>query len=65
MPRITIKPGKSNSVKIWVRGYNHKSDNDIQSDIESWGVGSNVFTALYNDKGEERATHTQKTVYTS
>lgn len=37
----------------------------VNNAIETWGVGINVITRLFNDQGEEKATHVQRTVYAS
>lgn len=60
---IVIKAGKT--TKVWARdqgGYN-SPPYDLVFDAESnWGTGNTVQTVLVNRDGEERATHTQRTV---
>jgi len=41
------------------------SPNDIVVNIHHWGVGANITTKLVNPNNEDRATHQQKTIYTS
>ncbi|KAK6766170.1 hypothetical protein RB195_025835 [Necator americanus] len=56
-----LRAGKS--VKIWARGQGgiHNPPESLVFDSEdSFGVGSNVQTILYNKEGEERATHIQR-----
>ncbi|KAI0979878.1 hypothetical protein GJ496_001921 [Pomphorhynchus laevis] len=61
----------SRNVRVWSRGGAASSSSQIShSDIvnnavESWGVGVNIVTRLFNDQGEEKATHVQRTVYAS
>ncbi|VDM54711.1 unnamed protein product [Angiostrongylus costaricensis] len=58
---FVLKAGKS--VKIWARGQGgvHNPPESLVFDGEdSFGVGSNVQTILYNSDGEERATHIQR-----
>lgn len=38
---------------------------DLEMEKETWGIGSQVVTRLVNQEGEERASLTQKTIYTS
>ncbi|VIO90172.1 Uncharacterized protein BM_BM12386 [Brugia malayi] len=59
-----LKPGKS--VKIWARGqgiYN-PPDQLVFDAEESFGIGSNVQTILFNKEGEERASHIQRSSHT-
>jgi len=40
--------------------------NDIEAnDVSSWGIGANITTKLINTGNEDRATHVQKTIYSS
>lgn len=60
-PKFTIRAGRF--VKIWTRGHgaSHNPPDQIVFDQEdSWGVGQNVQTILYNRDGEEKATHIQR-----
>ncbi|VDK87566.1 unnamed protein product, partial [Onchocerca ochengi] len=59
-----LKPGKT--VKIWARGQGVYSPPDqLVFDAEdSFGVGSNVQTILFNKEGEERASHIQRSSHT-
>ena len=41
------------------------SSNDIEVKTSSWEMGANVVTKLINTTGEDRATHVQKTTYSS
>jgi len=62
-PNIAIKAGRG--CKIWARGaggtYNPPGDLIFDGE-ENWGMGAHIQTALLNKDGEERATHTQRTV---
>uniref|UniRef100_A0A194AM60 Uncharacterized protein n=1 Tax=Pinctada fucata TaxID=50426 RepID=A0A194AM60_PINFU len=60
---VILKPGKS--LKIYARGSAAEAGmNDlIFREEDHWGVGSQVVTSLLNEKDEEKATHTQKTLY--
>ncbi|CAJ0583871.1 unnamed protein product, partial [Mesorhabditis spiculigera] len=55
-----LKAGKT--VKVWARGHGHSSPPDqlIFDGDDTFGVGSNVQTILYNKDGEERASHIQR-----
>ncbi|XGW25021.1 hypothetical protein V3C99_006450 [Haemonchus contortus] len=60
-PDFVLKGGKS--VKIWARGQGgvHNPPESIIFDAEeSFGVGSNMQTFLYNKNGDERATYIQR-----
>ncbi|KAL4001708.1 Intermediate filament protein B [Acanthocheilonema viteae] len=61
---FVLKPGKS--VKIWARGQGVYSPPDqLVFDAEdSFGIGSNVQTILFNKEGEERASHIQRSSHT-
>uniref|UniRef100_A0A915LZ64 Intermediate filament protein n=1 Tax=Meloidogyne javanica TaxID=6303 RepID=A0A915LZ64_MELJA len=61
---IIIPAGRN--VKIWAAGQGgvHSPPHSLIIHEESWGVGQNVITAFFNKEGEERATHTQKTMQT-
>lgn len=60
---FTLKSGKK--VKILARGASSDAGlNDLVfREEDNWGVGSQVNTALINDKEEEKASHIQKTLY--
>nr|CAB38180.1 cytoplasmic intermediate filament protein [Phascolion strombus] len=52
--------------KIWAKGSaQNPGPNDIESNQNSWGIGANITTKLVNLSGEDRATHVQKTMYSS
>jgi len=58
---FVLKP--SAHLKVWAKGAGgkHNPPNELVMDAEdSWGVGGNVQTLLYNKAGEERATHIQR-----
>lgn len=61
---FSLRPG--GKVKVWAgaRGPG-ASPNDIEVNIKNWGIGANITTKLVNPSSEDRATHVQKTVYTS
>jgi len=53
-------------IKIWAgnKGPGAGRD-DIVSNFPNWGIGANITTKLVTPDLEDKATHTQKTVYTS
>lgn len=58
---FVLKPKKE--VKIWAEGQggiHNPPDELVFSDETSFGAGSHVQTILFNDRGEERATHIQR-----
>jgi len=62
-PNIVVKPGKT--TKVWARdqgGYSNPPFDLVFTEENTWGVGNTVQTVLVNRDGEERATHTQRTV---
>jgi len=64
-PNIILKAGRQ--MKIYARdqgGVRNPPDSLVFDGENTWGIGANVVTALYNKDGEERATHTQKTIQT-
>uniref|UniRef100_A0A914C3M7 Intermediate filament protein n=1 Tax=Acrobeloides nanus TaxID=290746 RepID=A0A914C3M7_9BILA len=67
LPRdFVLRPGKT--VKVWARnqgGIHSPPDQLVFDGEETFGVGSNVHTILYNRDGEERATHVQRTSQTA
>uniref|UniRef100_A0A0B7BLH7 LTD domain-containing protein n=1 Tax=Arion vulgaris TaxID=1028688 RepID=A0A0B7BLH7_9EUPU len=58
-----LKPNKS--VKIFARSLaSQAGPNDlVYRDADTWGTGAEVATTLLNEKGEEKASHIQKTNY--
>jgi intermediate filament protein if len=62
---MTLRPGQK--FKLWSRGTKPlgAGPNDIEVDLQSWGLGANITTKLVNPAGEDRATHLTKTVYQS
>nr|CAA69027.1 IF protein [Lineus viridis] len=63
LPTSNIAGNKK--VKIWVQGGKPAGSSDLECDVKSMGIGGNIQTILMNADGEERATHTQKTTYSS
>ncbi|KAM3719171.1 Intermediate filament protein [Dirofilaria immitis] len=64
-PNTILKAGRT--MKIWARdqGGLHSPPESLVYDGENtWGIGANVVTTLINKDGDERATHTQKTIQT-
>ncbi|EFO91433.1 hypothetical protein GCK72_006116 [Caenorhabditis remanei] len=60
---VTIKPLKN--LTIYARdqgGINNPPESLVFDGENTWGIGANVVTSLVNKDGEERATHTQKTI---
>jgi intermediate filament protein if len=53
--------------KVWAQGTKPPSASlhDVESNVPNWGVGANITTKLINTTGEDRATHVQKTTYSS
>lgn len=62
---MRIKP--NGRVKVWASNSRpaNLGPNDLVYDEQSWGVGAHVITKLINNNREEKASHIQKTVYTS
>jgi len=60
---LTIKAG--GRIKIWAKGQkpSSASENDIECEETSFGVGADITTKLVNPAGEDRASHVQKTTY--
>jgi len=54
-------------IKIWAQGKKDSTAgaSDIEANIATWGIGANITTKLINKNNEDRATHIQKTIYTS
>lgn len=65
LDRLVLRPG--GKVKIYSGGQKpgNAPSSDIECNIQSWGIGANITTKLMNPAGEDRATHVQKTIYTS
>lgn len=64
-PNTILKAGRS--MKIYARdqgGIHNPPDSLVFEGENTWGIGANVVTKLENKSGEERATHTQKTMQT-
>nr|BAB64909.1 intermediate filament b [Dugesia japonica]BAB64910.1 intermediate filament b [Dugesia japonica] len=63
-PKSILEPtGKNRYYKIWARGNKPQGSNDAECSESNWGYGAHIVTTLQNSKGEEKATHTQRTVY--
>jgi intermediate filament protein if len=63
-PDFQIRAG--GKVKIWAGGRGAGAGrDDLETSEGSWGIGANITTKLVNPNGEDRATHVQKTIYTS
>lgn len=63
---FSIRPGQK--IKIFAKNQKYPgggSGSDIECNLQSWGIGANIITKLINPAGEDRATHTQRTAYTS
>nr|CAA60122.1 neurofilament protein NF70 [Cornu aspersum] len=60
---FVLKPSKN--VKIFARSLaSQAGPNDLVfRDADTWGAGAEVVTTLINEKGEEKASHIQKTNY--
>ncbi|CAD6193756.1 unnamed protein product [Caenorhabditis auriculariae] len=60
-----LKAGKTMKIYAREQGGVHSPPDSLVFDGENtWGIGANVVTSLVNKDGEERATHTQKTLQT-
>ncbi|KAI1727251.1 intermediate filament protein [Ditylenchus destructor] len=63
---VVVRAGRT--IKIYARdggGFHNPPESLVYDGETSWGVGgTNVVTTFYNKEGEERATHTQKTIQT-
>jgi intermediate filament protein if len=57
---FVLRPNKT--VKIWARGQgiHNPPDQLVFDGEETFGLGANIQTILYNPQGEERATLTQR-----
>lgn len=57
----------SGKAKIYASGCKPASAGiaDIEVNLPSWGIGANITTTLCNPAGEGRATHAQRTMYSS
>ncbi|CAF0704106.1 unnamed protein product [Brachionus calyciflorus] len=64
-PNLVLKANKT--VRVWARGHGKENlpTDLVNKDIENWGIGVNVVTIVLNDVGDEKATHLQKTLYSS
>jgi intermediate filament protein if len=62
---FAIRP--AGKVKIFAAGQRpgNSGPYDIECNVQSWGIGANITTTLINAFGESRATHNQRTSYTS
>ncbi|KAH7723144.1 intermediate filament protein [Aphelenchoides avenae] len=62
---VVLRAGRSLKVYARDQGGHHAPPESLVNDAENtWGIGANVVTAFVNKEGEERATHTQKTIQT-
>lgn len=67
-PKMVLGTGdKNKTIKVWAKGMLPKdpSPTDLEASHRSWGLGASILTTLFNADGEERATHSQKTIFTS
>lgn len=61
---FTIPPGRK--VKVFAKGQvSNPGPHDIEGNVSNWGIGANITTKLINTHNEDRATHVQKTIYSS
>ena len=64
---LIIKHG--NELKIYARGAqnaHHRPPSQVVNDqLDSWGMGTACETKLFNEQGEEKASHSQKIVFGS
>ncbi|MDK0820883.1 hypothetical protein P5E53_15465, partial [Clostridium perfringens] len=62
---FTIRP--AGKVKIFSAGQlpGNSGPYDIEANVASWGIGANITTSLINPSGDSRATHNQRTMYSS
>lgn len=53
------------TVNIWSRGHGAQSlpTDLVNNDSDCWGIGENIVTSLFDETGDEKATHLQRTVY--
>jgi intermediate filament protein if len=61
----SLRPGAK--IAIWARGQKPQSApySDFESTLDSWGIGAQATTKLYNQDGEDRCTHVMRTQYSS
>jgi len=62
---FAIRP--AGKVKIFAAGQRpgNSGPYDIEANVQTWGIGANITTTLINASGESRATHNQRTMYSS
>ena len=64
---LVIKHG--NELKIFARtahNAQHRPPQQVVNDkLDSWGMGTECETKLFNEQGEEKASHSQKIVFGS
>ena len=60
---FTLKAGMN--VNIWALGHGLQNlpTDLVNMDRESWGIGDNIVTSLFDEIDDEKATHLQRTVY--
>lgn len=61
---VIIRAGRTTKIFARDQGPSNPPESLVFDSETSWGTGTNVITAFYNKEGEERATHTQKTLQT-
>ncbi|TMS35082.1 hypothetical protein L596_002552 [Steinernema carpocapsae] len=60
---IVLPAGQTMKIYAAEQGGTHNPPDSLIFETENtWGIGANIVTALVNNDGEERATHTQKTI---
>ncbi|PAA90974.1 hypothetical protein BOX15_Mlig002432g3 [Macrostomum lignano] len=64
-PKDTVMDSGNKTIKIWAKGQRPADSKDLEMNDQSWGMGSHIVTLLSNADGEEKATHTQKTTYST
>jgi len=65
MPSSFVVPS-GRKVKVWAKGTkSNPGPHDVETGLSNFGIGANITTKLTNPHGEDRATHIQRTMYTS
>eukprot|EP00914_Ancora_sagittata_P021340 GHVO01042089.1.p1 GENE.GHVO01042089.1~~GHVO01042089.1.p1 ORF type:complete len:612 (-),score=136.28 GHVO01042089.1:1341-3176(-) len=62
---FSMRPG--GKVKVYAAGQRpgNSGPYDIECNVNSWGIGANITTTLVNASNESKATHNQRTMYSS
>ncbi|CAF1484066.1 unnamed protein product, partial [Didymodactylos carnosus] len=62
---VRIYRGQTIKILTRLSQANRAAHDLVNMEIDSWGLGMNITTRLFNDDEEERASHIQRTGYPS